>query len=211
MPTVRRFRMKLSPTRGGRRSWGSMDRKTELPGGGPFTVSLARAGWTEPADTWTEGQGKPGSMTRTQMRHSSPRLEQKHSENDPRALPSRTPDPRAQRSATKSCSSVVPGGTGMGRLTWPIPLVFCSKSRTLEPEPEDNVAETLTGTSEAVGPDISRTTAWRDMGEKKATLRTVRPTRAPLCSRPSEKNLQHEVGSRHKVLLGVAEVQGEGR
>lgn len=78
----------------------------------------------------------------------------------------------------------------MGRLTWPILLVFCSKSRTLEPEPEINVAETLTGTSEAVEPDISRTTAWRDMGKKKAILRTVGPR-----VRPSAPALQRRTCS----------------
>lgn len=60
---------------------------------------------------------------------------------------------------------MVVGGMWMEMLTWPIPLVFCSKLATFESEPEKIVAETLTGTSEATEPDISRTTAWRNMGE----------------------------------------------
>lgn len=33
-----------------------MDRNLELPEGGALTMSLATAGWGEPADTWREGQ-----------------------------------------------------------------------------------------------------------------------------------------------------------
>lgn len=56
MPTVRRFRMKVSPTRGARWSSGSMDRKPELPEGGACMVSLPVAGWSKPADTWRKSR-----------------------------------------------------------------------------------------------------------------------------------------------------------
>lgn len=114
------------------------------------------------------------------------------------------------RSTTKSLSSVMVGGTWMEMLTWPIPLVFCSMSRTLESEPDTNVAETLTGTSEASEPDISRTRAWRRPSER-GIIKAVWPTPSPRQPCPSKRNLQQEGGPGHEMLLGAAEIQGEGR
>lgn len=102
------------------------------------------------------------------------------------------------------------GGMWMEMLTWPILLVFCSRSRTFESEPDTNVAETLTGTSEASEPDISRTRAWRRPSER-GVIKTVWPTPSPLQPCPSKRNLQQEGGPGHEMLLGAAEVQGEGR
>lgn len=120
------------------------------------------------------------------------------------------PIPRPQSSTTKSRSSVMADGMGMWMLTWPIPLVFCSKLWTCESEPVTNVAETLTGTAEASEPDISRTRAWRRQSER-GVIKTVWPTPSPLQPCPSKRNLQQEEGPGHKMLLGVAEIQGEGR
>ena len=47
----------------------------------------------------------------------------------------------------------------METMTWPLPSVFRSKSWFLEVDPENNLADTLTGMLEAGEPDMSRTRA----------------------------------------------------
>ena len=47
----------------------------------------------------------------------------------------------------------------METMTWPLPSVFRSKFWFLEVDPENNLADTLTGMPEAGEPDMSRTRA----------------------------------------------------
>lgn len=99
-----------------------MDRKPELLEGGACTVSLATAGCSEPADTCREGQALCQGPTDATL---PPKPHRRHAGNNPHARPAPVATRGAQSRITKSCSSVMVGGTGTEMLTWPSLLVSC--------------------------------------------------------------------------------------
>lgn len=131
---------------------------------GSLSVGLSQQTclWLDEGSLQTPGKKSRagiGSVARTRYPAPSPSLGHGFLESQPASLYFLLLPCLTSGSPTKSRTSEMVGEVAMGIMTWPLPSVFRSKSWILEADPEDNVAETLTGTPEAGEPDMSRTRA----------------------------------------------------